>query len=252
MMRVLTMIAVSGFLLCVVCLSAAVAIGGPDAIERGVWDWGPDWDWHWSGGHRIDHHGWRVREDGAQTTRTLTWTGGDTLDIQAPADVTFTQAPRPASVSVSGPRDAVDDVEIEDGRLRMRDPGFWHVGGLKAVMTAPDVQRFVLSGAGKLDIEGYNRDLLDVDVSGAGDIRANGIAKTLKLEISGAGAADTGGLKNETAEVELSGAGHATIAPTALAKIEISGFGDVNLLTRPAQVESHVSGMGHVHQPGGV
>jgi hypothetical protein len=253
MMRVLTMIAISGFVLCVVCISAAVAIGGPETIERGVWDWGPDMDWHWSGGHHYHRDGRSYREDGdgAQTTRTLAWDGGDTLEVQAPAIVTYMQAPGPATVSVSGPSSLVDAAEIEDGRLRTREGVIWQVGKLRVVMTAPNVHKFVLSGAGRLDVQNYNQDQLEVDVSGAGDVHASGTAKELKLDISGTGAADTSGLKNEAAEVSISGAGHAKVAPTARARIDISGFGDVDLLTHPPVVDSHVSGMGHINHSGG-
>ena len=251
MMRVLTMIAVSGFLLCVICVSAAVAIGGPEVIERGVWDWGPGWRWQGPGDHHVNwrHDRWD-REDGAQSTRTLAWTGGDTLDVQAPAVVTFTQAPGPATVSVSGSASAVDAVEIDDGRLRMRDSGFWRSGRLHVTMTAPDVKKFIISGAGRLDIQNYNADDLDLEVSGAGDVKAAGSAKQLKLEISGTGAADTTGLMNEAADVSISGAGHAKVAPTASARIDISGFGDVNLASKPPHVDSHISGMGHVTHSG--
>lgn len=252
MMRVLVMIAVSGFLLCVVCISGAVAIGGPDAIERGVWNWGSDgdWDWHWSGGRSIGHHHFDDGRRGPQETRTLTWTGGDTLDVSAPADVTFTQTSGPASVTVSGPSDAVDAMDFSDGRLESDNHHLWRFGHVKVVMSAPNVSNFILSGAGRLDIEGYNRDDLSIDVSGAGDIRANGTAKHVKLAISGTGAADASGLKNEAANVDISGMGHARIAPTAEAHIDVSGIGDVTLLSKPPVVESHISGMGHVNREG--
>ena len=56
MIRPLLMIAGAGFVLSVASLSAAVAIGGPEAMSRGGWtilsqDWG---DLRW---HPEDHHG---------------------------------------------------------------------------------------------------------------------------------------------------------------------------------------------------
>ena len=48
MIRVLIMITVAGFVLSVATLSAAVAIGGPEAIARGGWHMaGGDWNWDW-------------------------------------------------------------------------------------------------------------------------------------------------------------------------------------------------------------
>jgi hypothetical protein len=54
MIRVLVMIAVAGFILSVATLSAAIAIGGPEALSHAAWTWGANrhWDRHWS------HEGW--------------------------------------------------------------------------------------------------------------------------------------------------------------------------------------------------
>ncbi len=113
MIRALIIIAVAGFFVSVATLGAAVAITGPQAIARGAWAWGP--------------HGWgsdwdEPREDGAahdttRATREIAWDGG-ALRVDLPADVRFSQAPGPARVVVSGPVDAVTDVEIEDGVVR--------------------------------------------------------------------------------------------------------------------------------------
>ncbi|MEI9902925.1 MAG: hypothetical protein WDN06_02290 [Asticcacaulis sp.] len=49
-------------------------------------------------------------------SRDLTWDGGDTLVLDVPADVTFTQG-KTASVTVTGPSSLVDRVRLSDGRL---------------------------------------------------------------------------------------------------------------------------------------
>jgi len=49
MIRVLVMIAVTGFLVSVVTLSTAVAVGGPDILADTAWSrWGPWSHSHWS------------------------------------------------------------------------------------------------------------------------------------------------------------------------------------------------------------
>lgn len=250
MIRVLVIIAVTGFLVSVVCLSAAVGIAGPEAIARGAWSWSPDG--HWNFGR--DDDGWgthvhgRDREgDGATTTREVAWTGGDSLDIDLPANVKYTQTSGPAKLIITGPRDAVADVEVEDGQVRYshdRDRD----SDLTIVMTAPSVSRFEMNGDGKLAIADYGQDRLTIDLSGDSDVSAEGQAKAIDLSISGSANADLGRLKARAAKVDIKGSGDAIVAPTDAAKIDISGSGDVTLLTDPAKLESSVSGSGGVRR----
>src|SRR5687767_11208001 len=92
MIRVLVMIAVAGFVLAVVCISSAVAIGGPQIVAQGGWPaiarhWTGDWDFNWEDG---EPPSWSKRL-GPQATRTIAWSGADALDIDLPADVRYVQ-----------------------------------------------------------------------------------------------------------------------------------------------------------------
>lgn len=262
MIRVLAMIAVAGFVLSVGALSAAVAIGGPEAIARGGWsivdrDWDGDWNFGWDG-HRsgwrdhVRHH--RDHDDegdsGSRASRTLAWSGGDRLEVGLPADIRYVQAAGEGSVTVSGSENAVNRVVVRDGRIEM--DGGWHgwPRKLNIVVHAPAVTRFELSGANTLAIEGYRQDRLHVELSGATEMTASGQADAVDLEISGASHADLGELKVKGAEVEISGAGGATVAPTDWARLKISGMGDIRLLTHPPRLDTDISGAGRVRQAG--
>jgi len=248
MIRVLIMIAVAGFVLALASLSAAVAIGGPDAIARGGWHWaGGGWD-HDDWDRDAWDHDWDPAEGGGPVaTRTFDWDGSERLSLSIPAEVTYTQAEGPGKVTVTGPQRLVNRVEVDDGRIRVRK-GAWGVRRVKITVSAPNVSRFHLSGANRLIIENYRQPSLSVDVSGASEITARGEAETLDIDISGAGEADMGGLKTREASVDISGSGEATVAPTAKARLEISGMGEISLLTDPADLETDISGAGRIHR----
>ena len=257
MIRVLVMIAVSGFVLCLATLTAATIIGGPEAITRAAWSWGTDhrWavhdgDWDWDHDDRSDR--W-ARDGGPQTTRELAWTGGDTLEIDVPAEVHYTQAAGPPKLTISGLRRAVEHIEIENGHIRFdRDRNLRRYGSkLTIVMTAPNVTRFDLHGSSSLAIADYKQDRLRIDLSGNADVTAVGEVNVAELDISGSAEADLGKLKAKGAEVDIAGSGEATIAPTDWAKVDISGSGDVTLLTNPPKLESDISGSGSIHQEHG-
>lgn len=258
MIRVLAMIAGAGFVLSVGCLAAALAVGGPDALAHSSWNLisdNDDWQWRWEDHdhHRHGRHGrWSEEAMGPQTTRTLAWSGSESLDLDLAADVRYIQADGPGSVVITGPQRALEHVELRGGNLGY-DGSFRHqyFSKVQIVVRAPNVSRFDVSGLNSLSIEDYRQTHLSVDVSGNSEVTASGQADDVELDISGSGDVDLGALKTKGAKVKISGAGDATIAPTDWAELGISGMGDVRLLTHPAKLETDISGAGKVRQEGG-
>lgn len=264
MIRSLILIAAASFVLAVACLGGAAALGARYFMQHHDWagsdwagrnwaghDWGagwrPGWVWGWRGGRWTGSGDDRAADGGAAVTRQIAWTGGDSLDVDLPADVRFTQAPGPGKLVITGPKGAVDRVELWGPHLRYGDGGFgFDVGRVTVAMTAPDVRRFAISGDGSLSIDGFDQDELDVQVSGDGDVHAAGKAQTARLDISGDGDVDLGGVKTDSAEADISGSGHAAIAPASAADLRISGDGEIDLLTHPAKLTSDVSGSGRI------
>ncbi|THD71923.1 DUF2807 domain-containing protein [Phenylobacterium sp.] len=248
MIRVLVMIAVTGFLVSVVTISCAVAIAGPDLFTDAFlshsfigehWNFDDDFSWE------------NDRHSGPQATREMAWTGGDTLEVDVPAQITYTQAPGAGKITVTGPQRALDNLEVEDGRLRFSHGHYRHSGDLTIVMTAPAVTHFDLRGSGRLEIQDYKQDKLNLDISGSAEVTAKGESKGLQLSMSGSSDTDLSELKLSDADVNIEGSGRATLAPTGAAIVDISGSGDVTLLTRPSKLESNVSGSGSIHQKDG-
>jgi hypothetical protein len=225
----------------------------------------------------IDRHGgsWIIHDGDEQlrietvtgdrrpdVSRTLAWSGGDRLSVELPADVTYIQGPE-AGVVVTGSPSIVDRIRIDNGRLSLADgpneltirwwggsvSGWSDRDNLKIVVTAPAVTRFDLAGSRSLTIRDYDQPSLSVDISGSGEVTATGRTDALDLDIAGSGEADLSALVTTDATVGISGSGEARVAPTGTARLSIAGSGDITLTTRPAKVESNVSGSGDIHQP---
>jgi len=249
MVRVLIIIAVAGFVLAVGCFAGAVALGGPDLLEHG-----------WSiPGERLVRAG-EARDAAPTATRDIAWSGGESLEIDLPARVIFTQADA-AAVTVTGPADLIGRVVLDNGRLRLTGEGDGETltidrhgirllddtDRLSITIAAPSVKRFTLNGSRDLTIEGYDQDELALTVNGSGDITARGRAAAIALTLSGSGDADLGDLAVQNADVDVAGSGDARLSPRGEARVRISGSGDVTLLTRPTSLSSETAGSGKVH-----
>jgi hypothetical protein len=244
MIRALVIVAIGGFFLSVACFSAAIAIGGPDIATAIAWNDG------WPHGERHFGHWRRMREaSGPAVTRELAWSGGDTLSLDTPALVEYVQSSGPARLTVTGPAAVLDSLSVDDGEISL-DGARFRSDGLRIVLSAPSVHRFQLHAAGKIDIRNYRQSALEVEISGAGQVTAAGQADAVDIDVSGMGDADLGALKTRRARIDVSGAGAAKAAPTDWARVEISGVGGVHLLTRPKRLETAITGVGTLHQPG--
>jgi hypothetical protein len=249
MTRILILIAGVGFVVAVICLGGAAALGGRELAANG-------WTVHGGTMHGVhftiddDHDGkaGSAGDGGGPTeTREIAWSGVDSLEVAIPADVRFSQAAGPAKLIVTGPRGTVDQVRVSGSNLDFDDEPA-NAQRVTIVMTAPDVRHFTLDGDSRLSIAGFDQDKLDLELNGAGQAEVKGRARMVTLDISGDGKADLGGLTVEQAEVRIEGSGRATVAPTQKADLEISGDGEVDLTTHPAAMHSDVSGSGRIVQ----
>ena len=254
MIKSLFIIAGASFVLAAVCFAGAAALGGGDWMNH---HWARNYWVNWEDGRfGHSHNGWGGRWDrdnSPSASRDITWSGADGLDLELPADVTFTQAAGPAKLTVTGPSDVINHVVLSGSHLRFDEDDWWGRGGRVTVaLSAPNVHRFSINGDGSLTIANFDQDELDVDVSGHGEVTAKGKARASRLDISGDGDVDLGGLATDSADADISGSGRASIAPASAADLRISGSGEIDLLTRPAKVTSDVSGSGRIVEGGGV
>ena len=245
MIRTLSLIAVAGFVVALVCFGVAFGIaGGPFSIQDGAFR---RWNWHTHDHGRmlVEHHA----GDEASVQRTLAWSGGDALAVSVPGEITYVQGPTP-SLTIDGPDSLVKHVVVHDGRIEL-EPGVYDGDRLQIRLTAPGVHRFELDGDQALKIEAYDGDRLELVINGSGSVTGAGKAARVELSISGSGSADLSALAMDAAQVDISGSGDAVLGPRSSAKIDISGDGDVRLTTNPPVLQTDISGSGHVGTPKG-
>ncbi len=114
---------------------------------------------------------------------------------------------------------------------------------LRIELSAKNVKRVALNGAGKITVEGVDNDALAVELSGAGDVLLKGKTKQLKLSFSGAGKADAKGLAADSVSVSISGAGSVEVGEPKDLDVKISGAGKVRYGGSP-KITQKISGTG--------
>lgn len=261
MIRNLIVIAVASFVLAVACFAGVAAIGGRDLIEHG---------WSIPANFHVEEDGDNVHISmgsdenlGPDTTRDVAWTGGSSLEINLPAEVSYSQGPV-AKLTVTGPRSLVERVTIVDGALRFDSPSSDSrvsvgAGGgvridtvrhrLSITIVAPAVKRFVLNGSPSLSLAGYDQPELAVEINGSGQVSGAGKTQALTLAIAGSGDADLAGLSANNAGISITGSGDAEVSAKGAVQVAIAGSGDVTLTTKPASLSSSIDGSGDLHLP---
>lgn len=116
-------------------------------------------------------------------------------------------------------------------------------------VTARDLREVSVSGAGDVRLNGIHTDYLSIALSGAGNINASSSARHQQITISGAGRYQAADLESRVAEVRISGAGSAVIRVSDRLDAVVSSSGAIEYFGDP-EVTSSISGTGVVNRLG--
>ena len=218
-------------------------------------------------------HFWgkRVRGDGNIKTEDRSVSSFKNVEVSGAAKVFVSQGDQ-SSVKIEGDENLLQYIEVnqEGDKIVVRErPGFnlQPTSDLKVYVTAPVYNKIDASGA--CDIIGQtkivNPEDLDLQVSGAGDIRMEvdaprlsadvsgsgsidlkGQTKDVRLDLTGAGKAHCYDLLAENAKVDITGAGSAEVYASVKLDADVSGAGDVRYKGNASTVNQNVSGAGSV------
>ncbi len=117
---------------------------------------------------------------------------------------------------------------------------------LEVKVSAENIDRVSISGAVDLSISGVNNNNLEFEINGAGDLKASGKTKNMKIDVSGSGDIKAKELKAENVDVAVNGAGNAVVNASQKLKAEINGAGDITYYGNPREVIKNVSGAGDI------
>lgn len=231
-MRTLGVIALAGVGVSVVCLALAHAID-PSVYREG------------------DHLGFMYggctapADDSATATRELEWHGDGTVAINVPATVHY-RPDNGSTLRASGPNALISHLRVRDGRVELDCRMYGIDRELDLVLPGRPFDSFTLNGTGHLVLENLKQNRLNVSLRGEGDVRANGSANDLTLNIAGSGDAEMGQLAVESSEVRIAGSGKAALAPKDSADIFIAGSGEIRFLEQPRHLQTHIAGSGRI------
>jgi hypothetical protein len=178
------------------------------------------------------------------------------VEVHGAIDVHVSQGD-PKPVRIEGDENLLEYIEIKQNgdKIVVRTRNGYNLrpsSDLKIYVTSPNFSKIDVSGACDIigDTKISNNDKLNLQVSGAGDIRMEVDVPVLTADISGSGSVN---LKGRTRDFscDLSGAGHARCFDllSENTTIDISGAGDAEVYAS-MKVDAEVSGAGSVKYKG--
>jgi hypothetical protein len=191
--------------------------------------------------------GCSVGDDGPRTTQTRDVAAFTRVQNSDSVDVRVHAGERRRVVVLAGEK-VIDDVrtEVRDGTLQVTyDHDGFGGGDVTVEAWVPKLTGIEVSGSGDVDADGLRADAFEVRSDGSADIGLAGTVDRLAVDLSGSGDADTSGLAARQARVIVDGSGDAEVRADERLEISVDGSGDVRYHGDPA-VTQQVDGSGDV------
>jgi Putative auto-transporter adhesin, head GIN domain len=215
--------------------------------------------------------GKRVRGNGNIQTDERSVSAFDVVEVHGAMDVYVSQGEL-KPVRLEGDENLLKYIDVRQtgNRLKIGTRSGYNLkptGKIKIYLSSPSYAKLDVSGACNIYTENKISvsQPLELEVSGAGDIKADvdapkvtasisgsgsvnmkGQTRDFHLVLSGAGKANCFDLMSENTKVDISGAGSAEVFASVHLDAEVSGAGNVRYKGNAARVNQQVSGAGSV------
>lgn len=137
---------------------------------------------------------------------------------------------------------------VRDGWLVIESPPDTTLSPTRTIeidVSVPEVVEIKLSGAGLIRADGVAAEALTTSISGSGNVILSGTANRQTVELSGAGNYDASALASRDAVVNLSGTGNVVVDVSETLNTTLTGTGSIQYSGDPTVTQSG-SGTGTV------
>jgi hypothetical protein len=139
--------------------------------------------------------------------------------------------------------------EVNNGILHIRSSKEYNSRDkLVIIVSAPDLKKFVFSGAGEANLSNVKNDRVEITLTGAGSLTASGETKEANITLSGAGSVDAKNLHAVNAKVNSTGVGSVEIYVTGQLDAKASGIGEINYYGNPKIVNRQAGALGKINE----
>jgi len=156
------------------------------------------------------------------------------------------------SLTVTGDDNILPDIqtEVRGGTLVLGEKSGVSLSPSKDIVfkvTLKKLDTLDISGSGVAEAKGLQSPRMKIDLSGSGEVTAEGAADDLDIGISGSGRFRGDGLKSKRTRIDISGSGSAVVASSETLNAVVSGSGSVEYVGDP-QVHQDISGSGSIRK----
>ncbi|MGR9044740.1 MAG: head GIN domain-containing protein [Gammaproteobacteria bacterium] len=117
---------------------------------------------------------------------------------------------------------------------------------LTVELNGPVLTGLAMRGAGDIVLNDLNEESLRLELSGSGDVKADGRVKHLSVSLTGSSDVDAKNVDSEQADVKLTGSGDLAVTVRDSLRVQILGSGDVTYYGNPRTIDKRIIGSGDI------
>ncbi|NRA62823.1 MAG: DUF2807 domain-containing protein [Psychrobium sp.] len=137
---------------------------------------------------------------------------------------------------------------VSNGKLNISGKGHYSTRhSMHIDITMSKLNYINLLGSGNIDIKDITADDIKVELTGSGNINANGSAQNLDVSLVGSGNVNFAKLQSKHIKAVLLGSGNMEIHATQSLQARVPGSGDIEYFGNPSKLQTKVQGSGDIH-----
>ena len=189
----------------------------------------------------------RVEGNGEQSSEERALTGFDEIDCTGSMELTVVQSAE-FQVTIRGDSNLLAYMEtaVKGNRLDLTPREGYSPDPMPSVeIHMPNCKLLERTGSGDTEMKGLNVARLELDLTGSGDLSAEGAVEDVALDLTGSGDVNLAQLLANRMEVDLTGSCTARVRVEGKLSGDITGSGEIFLIGNPS-VAVDTTGSGRV------